>query len=142
MALGGILLANLMSFFGTDMLTDEDCSEYATWKGTAVPPTFQGSAAKVQNLIRDNRDGQRERFMFLPGTNTFPDLVIDRQQLSTVAENQRDDFDRIASLDSPFAEKLGSLFARHYGRIGTPDLDIEIAMARIKARAATPPAIS
>ena len=119
-----------------------DCPEYASWKGTAVPPTFQGSATKVQNLIRDNREGQRERFMFLPGTSAFPDFVIDLQQLSTVAKNQRDEFDRIASLDSPFAEKLGSLFARYYGRIGTPDLDLEIAMARIKARAATPPAIS
>ena len=112
-----------------------DCGEYQEWMGQDIPPTFRGSIKKLQQLMKDNRSGgQRERFMFLPGTATFPDLVLDLQQLTSVGKGEQATFDRLASLDSPFAEKLVSLFARYYGRIGTPNLDLDIAMALAKGR--------
>lgn len=118
-----------------------EAAEYAAWRGPDTPPTFQGSNARLQKLMADNREGgQRERFMFLPGTSKFPDFVVDLQQLTTVPKDERDNFDRMASLDSPFAEKLVSLFARYYGRIGTPNLDVEITMTRARTRATAPAA--
>ncbi len=115
------------------------CAEYVTWKGPNAPPTFQGSDVKLQSLIRDNRAGQTGRFMFFPGTSEFPDFVVDLQQLSTVTKEEQLGFDRVASLDSPFAEKLVSLFARYYGRIGTPNLDVHIVMTRARSRETAPP---
>ncbi len=119
-----------------------ESAEFVAWRGPDTPPRFQGSNTKLQKLMADNRDGgQRERFMFLPGTSTFPDFIVDLQQLTTVPKDDRDTFERMASLDSPYAEKLLSLFARYYGRIGTPNLDVEIAMNRARTRvAATAPA--
>jgi len=110
-----------------------DCDEYKEWSGD--PPQFTGADKNVQSLMRDNRGGQRERYTFLPGTSAFPDLVVDLQQLLTVPKHDEGKFERLASLDSPFGEKLLSMFARYYGRIGAPNLDIALAISRAKDRA-------
>ncbi len=115
-----------------------ECDEFKKWSGD--PPKFEGPDKNVQALMRDNRSGQRERFTFLPGTAFFPDLVVDFQQLAAIAKTEMDTFERIASLDSPFGEKLLSMFARYYGRIGTPNLDVALALARAKSRAVKPTA--
>ncbi len=106
--------------------------EYAAWCGPSRPPAFEGSPEKVTSLMKD---GRGDRFKFLPGTYEFPDLVVDLQQLASISVDEQDDFDRIASMDSPYAETLLARFARFYSRIGTPDLDIELAKERAKARA-------
>jgi hypothetical protein len=81
-------------------------------------------------------DRGKERYRFLPGTMDFPDLIIDLQQLETVPKPDVDkDFTRLASVDSPYAEKILATFARYYGRIGTPDLDLTIATERLKIQA-------
>ncbi len=107
---------------------------YTRWSGAAVPPTFAGNSDRITELMKDNQ-GQKDRYKYLPGTSAFPDLVVDLQQLSSVELSQQGEFDRIASMDSPFAETLLARFARFYGRIATPDLDLALAMARAKSRA-------
>ena len=44
-----------------------------------------------------------------------------------------DGLERLASLDSPFAEALLARFARYFGRLGTPDLDLEVLVARLRS---------
>ncbi len=114
--------------------------EYTRWCGTDAPPTFAGNTDNIMELMKDNRR-QKDRYKFLPGTRAFPDLVVDLQQLSSVEVAQQAGFDRIASMDSPFAETLLARFARFYGRIATPDLDLDLAMTRAKSRAAIAPPV-
>jgi hypothetical protein len=43
-----------------------------------------------------------------------------------------DEMDRIASIDSPFAEALLAEFTRYFGRVGTPDLDLDYIINRYR----------
>jgi len=106
--------------------------EYATWLGEQTPPVFDGNPDRIVGLMADRRG---DRFKFLPGTHEFPDLVVDLQQLNSVPVTDQAQYERIASMDSPYAETLLARFGRFYSRIGTPDLDIELAKARAKDRA-------
>lgn len=87
----------------------------------------------LKKLLKDNGK-QKDRFKFLPGTTFLPDLLLDLQSLSTssFAELTKEDslFEKIASLDTPFAESLQNQFTRYFGRVGTPDLSIDIAYAQ------------
>ncbi len=70
--------------------------------------------------------GKHERYYFLPEALGIPALLVDFENLvhMTPEEVERD-WERIAALDSPYAEALVSRFTRFYLRIGTPDLDAE-----------------
>lgn len=87
-------------------------------------------------LMRNNRGGkyQPERYYFLPGVMHVPDLVVDYQGLIArpKSEFQSLKWERIAALDSPYAEELLTRFARYFGRIGTLDLDTELICERLK----------
>lgn len=91
----------------------------------------------LTKYIRDN-SSPADRYKYLPGTSFIPDLLVDLQNISTVipaALNvDGDGYKRVASLDSPFAESLQAKMARYLGRIGTPDIDAELALERFKAR--------
>jgi hypothetical protein len=40
--------------------------------------------------------------------------------------------ERLASLDSSFAEALLARFTRYFGRLGTPDLDVAVLLQRLR----------
>ena len=42
------------------------------------------------------------------------------------------ELERLASLDSPFAEALLARFTRYFGRLGTPDLDVAVLLQRLR----------
>lgn len=115
------------------LMTNQE--EYKTW---VARNRSKSSQRPLESLIGNNRmDGkQPERYHFLPGVMSLPDLVVDFQAVKMVTYEQLNDpktLKRLASLDSPFAECLLARFTRYYGRIGTPDLDIGIVLARLKA---------
>lgn len=92
----------------------------------------------LESLLGDNRNAshegrrfQSERYSFLPGTFFLPDLVIDFQALIQVPLEKIRDENRIASLDSPFAEACLARFIRYYGRLGTPDINKDLVYSRI-----------
>ncbi len=81
---------------------------------------------KLHSLLKNNRqNSQSERFFYLPGVIGIPDLIVDFQDIENFERSTLSKLERIASLDSPFAESLSSRFIRYYGRIGSPDLNIE-----------------
>lgn len=104
----------------------------------AGKPPSATSTDKLQKFIRDNAS-PTDRFKYLPGTNFIPDLIVDLQDTMTVVTNDLNpdvaEYERIASLDSPFSESLQSKMTRYFGRIGTPDIDADLAFERFKARA-------
>ena len=99
--------------------------EYQTW----VSNQSRGSLDRLRNLLRNSGD----RYLFLPAAMDIPDLVVDFQNVVTVPRNTFEslELERMATLDSPFAEALTSQFSRLYGRIGTPDLNTDRVIERL-----------
>jgi len=107
--------------------------EYQQWRD-GLPAPSRAINGKLQDLLRNNRrDSQSERFFFLPSALSLPDLVVDFQQLVTLQREHMDGLERLASLDSPFAEALLARFTRYFGRLGTPDLDVAVLLQRLRA---------
>lgn len=73
------------------------------------------------------------RFHYLPAFREIPDLVIDLEDVRSVAIAKLDIFTPVASLVSPFAEALLVQHSHFRGRIGTPDLNSELVKQRLLA---------
>ncbi|RUR39342.1 response regulator [Vreelandella populi] len=83
---------------------------------------------QLRSLVCDNRKSQPERYKYIPGTSFMPHLIADFQHLSQepIARiTEADNYERVATLDSPFAEAIQARFARYYSRFGVPDLDFD-----------------
>lgn len=98
-------------------------------------PHSSSKTRRLNDLIgtpyRTPEGRQEGRFYFLPGALDVPDLIVDFQQSCTVSFDSVSHYVKIATLDSPFRESLVFFFTRYIGRIGTPDLDIEIVKSRL-----------
>jgi len=106
--------------------------EYQQWRD-GLPEPSNTRIRQLQALLRNNRqDNQSERFFFLPGALSLPDLLVDFQQLVTLQRAHIGGLERLASLDSPFAEALLARFTRYFGRLGTPDLDVAVLLQRLR----------
>lgn len=70
-----------------------------------------------------------DRYFFLPKTPFIEEnRVIDFQNKEMVSYESLSDpknYERIAKLDSPFAESMVASFIRYYNRIGFPDIDTD-----------------
>jgi CheY-like chemotaxis protein len=75
---------------------------------------------EVKSLL-NNRSS--ERYRILPGTFFLSTSVIDFQSLKVIPIAEKDNYDIICSLDSPFREQMSQYFSTYYGRIGTPDMN-------------------
>jgi CheY-like chemotaxis protein len=113
---------------------------YAEWQAaravaaTAQPSRRQqeaasGSRNRVRELVK-NRAGDRLRF--LPGTFFLPDLLVDMQVLQQVTISELEKMPVICRLDAPYREDLLLHLSHYYGRLGTPDLDMEVVFKRLE----------
>jgi len=103
--------------------------EFSEWQ---EDPT-EAKEKKLRLLLRNRAKGhQRDRHYYLPGVFEVPDLVVDFQRVEALSRERVEGYERIASLDSPFAEALAQRFIRYIGRIGTPSLDIEAALGSLQ----------
>ena len=106
--------------------------EFVDWTERQSNPT----TSRLRGLVSNNRHAsQRDRHMYLPAAMSIPDLVVDLQNVAVIQRKEFGSFglERLATLDSPFAEALSSQFGRLFGRIGTPDLDVDSVMARLES---------
>jgi CheY-like chemotaxis protein len=78
---------------------------------------------KLIKLI-ESRKG--DRYFFLPRTPFIENRIIDFQIKEMIDYNELGEYERLAKLDSPFAESMTSSFIRYYNRIGTPDIDSDL----------------
>jgi len=101
---------------------------------TAPKEPWSGNAdEKADKLRRRTKlvDAERlgklsGRYCFLPAFLDIPDLYCDLLQIESLPlQTLESDFERLATLDAPFAEALQSCFARFYSRVGLPELDID-----------------
>jgi len=113
-----------------DLLSVQE--EYEEWK-TSLPEPKKAVRKKLKHLLENSPNPrQQDRFQFLPGAFILPDLLVDFQQIRTVTPEKLDEMERVASLYSPFAEALLSRFVRYFGRLGTPDLDIDCVCEKLR----------
>jgi len=123
-----------------DFMLFADCTplretkEYIDWKEHPDDPKD-----RYINRLSVLLTNGKERFFFLPSVFNIPDLIVDYQKLTTFEPQEfsklitEKRFTCIASLDSPYCEALLARFARYFGRLGTPDLNIDIIMRRLEA---------
>jgi CheY-like chemotaxis protein len=111
-----------------------DVEEYKNWMEKSMPTTG-GSATALIELMSNNRKGkhQAERYYFLPPVWDIPAVVIDFQQLEHVTVDELRAARCLATVASPFAESIGARFVRYLGRLGTPDLDMTLALDAIRS---------
>jgi len=107
---------------------------YVFVEATAAIDYFAPGLGSVNALSKNKTDAIRElvkngkpRYHFLPEASGMPALVIDLQKIQTELRSLVDQpgtvWERIASLDSPFAQALTARFTSYFSRVGTPDLD-------------------
>lgn len=101
--------------------------EYQEWKD--APSDHEG---RLRKLLTSRPKGQEDRYFYLPAAWNMPDAVADLQRVTSIPCDELEGYRKIASLDSPFAEALSYQFNRYMGRVGTPDLDIDGVLHRLK----------
>ncbi len=98
------------------------------------------SVNELKDLMKDNNPRPRlqDRYKYLPGTSFMPDLLVDLQNSITINQEKmisgEGGLERIASLDSPFAEYLQAKMIRYFGRVGTPPLDTDLTFERFTSQ--------
>ena len=113
----------------------ENTVEFKAWQEGHYSAESANSIKKaMRNRPRSTPGRNEDRTFYLPGAWTVPDLLIDLQQLSHLPHKDIESYARVATLDSPYAEALVHKLSRYLGRIGTPDLDVDVAMTRLKAK--------
>jgi hypothetical protein len=108
------------------LLTETD--EYKAWQESGQ----HNISRNLDRLIHNNRQGQQDRFYFLPAAWGMPDLVVDLQQLVSIEFEKFKNFKPVATLDDPYAQSITAQLGRYAGRIGTPDLDVAVVKNRLE----------
>jgi hypothetical protein len=88
----------------------------------------------VMKLMANNRDrgrGSAESVHFLPGFLGIPELVVDFRELEVLGLNDVRKLDCLAVIASPYAEQMNFRFDSYRGRIGVPDLDLEVVISKL-----------
>lgn len=77
-------------------------------------------------LLKLINSSKGDRFFFLPGTPFLTNRVLDFQQTAaTDYESLSNNYERVAKLDSPYAQSMSASFIRYFNRVGYPDIDTE-----------------
>lgn len=104
-----------------------DCEEHKEWEQGDPPSNnvINGLKALMSN---NRRAGQAERYHFLPPAWDMTATLVDFQLLEHVRLAELRVTTCIATIASPFAEELCGRFVRYIGRLGTPDLDLDVIL--------------
>ena len=88
--------------------------------------SYDNCKNNISSIIETRKS---DRYFFLPKTPFIEEnRVIDFQNKEMVSYESLSDpenYERIAKLDSPFAESMVASFIRYYNRIGFPDIDTD-----------------
>lgn len=84
-------------------------------------------------LRRDILTATHSRFSYLPAFRDIPDLVVDLQHLASEPISRIAEYRAVASLAGPFAEALLAQHSHYAGRIGIPDLNVDLIRQRFEA---------
>ena len=102
--------------------------EYRKWETLSSA----NSREALRRLLTSRSKGQEDRYFYLPAAWNVSDILVDLQRVVSIPADQLSMYQKIASLDSPFAEALSYRFNRYMGRVGMPDLDIDSILHRLE----------
>ena len=109
----------------------ETFTEYQNWT-----EADEGSNRKKKNLLQllksNPQKGQQNRYFYLPHAWTLPNMMVDFQRISHITYADLNEYTIEAHLDAPYAEALSHQFHCYLGRVGTPDLDLEAVISRMR----------
>lgn len=116
----------------------ETFEEFTKWNEGHERGTPSNTARKRLVRLLESRpeNGQSDRYFFLPTAWGLPDLLADLQDVSSIRLREFLTFEKVASLDDPFAQALSQQYVRFVGRIGVPDLDLDVTLGRMQRRTA------
>ena len=109
----------------------EEFKEFTDWREGESPGPLMALLRTPDGRPPGKQEG---RYFFLPGVLGIPDMLIDFQQVRTVEFASLSSCEKVATLDSPFAESASSSYLQLLGRLGTPDLDIDRVVAQLEAK--------
>ena len=94
--------------------------------------SYDNCKNNISSIIETRKS---DRYFFLPKTPFIEEnRVIDFQNKEMVSYESLSDpknYERIAKLDSPFAESMVVSFIRYYNRIGFPDIDTDYILSNL-----------
>lgn len=86
----------------------------------------------AKNQLSNYIKAKEDRYFFLPETPFIENRIVDFQDKIMVDYSTLSTaYERIAKLDSPFAQSMTASFVRYYNRIGFPDLDLDYIFKKI-----------
>jgi hypothetical protein len=87
----------------------------------------------LMKLMANNRDrgrGSADSIHFLPAFLGIPDLIVEFRELEVLALEDVRKLKCLAAIASPYAEQMNFRFDSYRGRIGVPDLDLEVVISK------------
>jgi CheY-like chemotaxis protein len=102
-------------------------------RGVIDPEEPSNNARKLAvAFLKNNRSGNSDRYHYLPGLCNLPDLLLDFQKVVVLQFAECRGLQCETSIASPFSESISSRFLHYIGRIGTPDIDTEFVINRLR----------
>lgn len=98
-----------------------ELSKHTTAQENYIKSQSSSSKEELSRLVKNNSP----RYHFLPKTPFLPNLIMDFQNKILIPYTDLSKYERIAMLDSPYAESMLIRHIAYYNRIGTPDLDVD-----------------
>jgi CheY-like chemotaxis protein len=86
------------------------------------------------NELNEILTGKVPRYHFLPEFRTIPDLILDLENTQSIPIGDLGNFDRVASLVSPYCDALLIKHSQFRGRVGTPVLNSGDVKDRLSER--------
>lgn len=110
----------------------EKFKDFAAWRD--ADEISNKKKGNLERLLkgRPTKPSQTDRFFYLPSAFDLPHLLVDFQDLYTVEVKELENWKREASLDSPYSEAVVAQFTRYFGRLGTPDLNIDLIISQLE----------
>ncbi len=109
----------------------EEFDEFVAWRQSPTPSNTV--VEKLTALMANNRrSGQSDRYHFLPPAWDIPAMVADFGDLEHVPVTELRAASCLATVASPFAEAIAMRFVRYLGRLGTPDVDLDLVLAALR----------
>ena len=94
--------------------------------------SYDNCKNNISSIIETRKS---DRYFFLPKTPFIEEnRVIDfqnKEMVSYESLSEPKNYERIAKLDSPFAESMVASFIRYYNRIGFPDIDTDYILSNL-----------
>lgn len=101
----------------------EERSEYKDY--------IENRSGEKKNELKRLLGNKKSTLFYLPSFPLMDDQVIDFQYVVAESVENLKNYNKIAKLDSPYAEAVLSAFIRHYNRVGTPDIDVDKVISRL-----------